>query len=50
VLGVLADFMMSDAKAPADGSVPPELNRHVESAMQHIMQGITPQEVTPQGT
>jgi AcrR family transcriptional regulator len=40
VLGVLADFMMSSASAPADGAVPPALNRHVQTAMQHIVQGI----------
>lgn len=50
ILGVLADFMMSDAKAPPDGSVPDELIRHVETAMQNIVQGITPQGVLPQGT
>jgi AcrR family transcriptional regulator len=43
VLGVLADFMMSSATAPEDGSVPPELTRHVETAMQHIVQGILSQ-------
>lgn len=41
ILGALADFMMSSATAPADGAVPPALNRHVETAMQHIVQGIT---------
>lgn len=41
ILGALADFMMSSAAAPADGAVPPALNRHVETAMQHIVQGIT---------
>jgi AcrR family transcriptional regulator len=41
VLGVLADFMMSSASAPAAGAVPPELCRHVESAMQNMVQGIT---------
>jgi len=41
ILGALADFMMSSAVAPADGAVPPALNRHVETAMQHIVQGIT---------
>jgi AcrR family transcriptional regulator len=43
VLGVLADFMMSAAVPPDDGSLPPELTRHVQTAMQHIVQGITPQ-------
>jgi AcrR family transcriptional regulator len=43
VLGVLADFMMSAAIAPPDGEVPEELHRHVQTAMQHIVQGITPQ-------
>ena len=41
ILGALADFMMSSTAAPADGAVPPELSRHVETAMQHIVQGIT---------
>jgi AcrR family transcriptional regulator len=41
ILGALADFMMSSGAAPADGAVPPALNRHVETAMQHIVQGIT---------
>jgi AcrR family transcriptional regulator len=40
VLGVLADFMMSSASGPEDGSVPPELTRHVETAMQNIVQGV----------
>ncbi len=39
VLGVLADFIMSSAVAPEDGSVPPELTRHVRSAMEHLLQG-----------
>jgi hypothetical protein len=43
VLGVLADFMMSSATAPPDGAVPPELTRHVRTAMQHIFQGILAQ-------
>jgi AcrR family transcriptional regulator len=43
VLGVLADFLMSSASTMAGDEVPPALNRHVESAMQNIVQGITPQ-------
>jgi AcrR family transcriptional regulator len=39
VLGVLADFMMSSAVAPDDGSVPPELTRHVRAAMEHLLKG-----------
>ncbi len=41
IVGALADFMMSSAIAPVDGAVPPALNRHIETAMQHIVQGIT---------
>jgi AcrR family transcriptional regulator len=40
VLGVLADFMMSSAVAPQDGTTPPQLTRHVRTAMEHIVQGI----------
>ena len=40
VLGVFADYMMRPAGEPPE-SVPPELVRHVEAAMQHIVQGIT---------
>ncbi len=43
VLGVLADFMMSSATAPEDGSVPPHLTRHVRTAMEHIVKGILAQ-------
>jgi AcrR family transcriptional regulator len=43
VLGVLADFMMSSATAPEDGSVPPQLTRHVRTAMEHIVKGILAQ-------
>jgi AcrR family transcriptional regulator len=43
VIGVFADFMMSSATAPDDGSLPPELTRHVRTAMQHIVQGIIAQ-------
>jgi AcrR family transcriptional regulator len=39
VLGVLADFMMSSAPAPEDGSVPPELTRHVCVSMEHLLKG-----------
>lgn len=41
VLGVFADYLMAPSVAPASDEVPPELVRHVEVAMQHIVQGIT---------
>ena len=41
VLGALNDFLMMPAPVPAPESPPPELVRHVEVAMQHIVQGIT---------
>ena len=44
VLGVIADWMMSSAEAPANGDVPPELDRHVAVAMEHIARGILTQE------
>lgn len=40
ILGALADYMMSATAVAADGAVPRELSRHVETAMQHIVQGI----------
>jgi AcrR family transcriptional regulator len=40
VIGVFADYLMMPAK-PAGDEVPAELKRHVEVAMQHIVQGIT---------
>ncbi len=40
VVGAFADCMMSPAEAPADGAVPPELTRHIEIAMRHIVNGI----------
>lgn len=50
VLGVLADFLMSSAASVAGDEVPPLLNKHVESAMQNIVQGIAPHGGSPQGT
>jgi AcrR family transcriptional regulator len=44
VLGVMADWMMSSASAPANGAVPPELERHVAVAMEHIARGTLTQE------
>ena len=41
VIGVFADHLMSSPTALADETVPPALKRHVEVAMQHIVQGIT---------
>jgi AcrR family transcriptional regulator len=40
VLGAFADYLMSPA-ATANGDVPAHLLRHVEVAMQHIVQGVT---------
>lgn len=42
VIGAFADHMMMPKRAAQDDDeVPPELVRHVEVAMQHIVQGIT---------
>ncbi len=41
VLGAFSDFLMMPALVPAPDAPPPELIRHVEVAMQHIVQGIT---------
>jgi hypothetical protein len=41
VLGVFADHLMMPAAPNANDEVPPALCRHVEVAMQHIVQGIT---------
>jgi AcrR family transcriptional regulator len=41
VLGAFADYLMSPATAPSPDAPPAELKRHVETSMQHIMQGIT---------
>ena len=41
VVSALADFLMSPATLPAPDSPPPELVRHVEASMRHIVQGIT---------
>lgn len=40
VIGPFADYMMSSTTALSEESVPPELKRHVEVAVQHILQGI----------
>lgn len=42
VLGIFADHLMMPASPNVNGDVPPELMRHVETAMHHIVQGITP--------
>ena len=42
VLGVFADDLMSPVPA-VNGGVPPQLMKHVEVAMRHIVQGITAQ-------
>jgi hypothetical protein len=42
VIGAFADYLMSPSKPVApDGAPPPALMRHVQAAMQHIVQGIT---------
>lgn len=41
VLGVFADYLMKPADASPSETPPPELMRHVEAAVQHIVQGIT---------
>ena len=41
VLGVFADYLMKPADAATSDTPPPDLMRHVEVAMQHIVQGIT---------
>ena len=41
VIGSFADYMMSSTSALASAAVPPELARHVQVAVQHVMQGIT---------
>ena len=41
VLGVFADYLMKPMMEPASETPPPELMRHVEAAMHHIVQGIT---------
>lgn len=40
VIGIFADYLMSPAAAGENGVVPAELKRHVETAMEHIVQGI----------
>jgi AcrR family transcriptional regulator len=41
VIGSFADHMMSSPVALSSETVPAELNRHVEMAMRHIVQGVT---------
>ena len=41
VIGVFADYLMKPAQASTTDTPPPNLMRHVEVAMQHIVQGIT---------
>lgn len=41
VIGAFADYMMSPAEERPADVPPPELMRHVEVAMQHVVQGIT---------
>jgi AcrR family transcriptional regulator len=41
VIGVFADYLMKPAEASATETPPADLMRHVEVAMQHIVQGIT---------
>jgi hypothetical protein len=41
VIGSFADQMMSSPVALSSETVPSELKRHVEAAMQHIVQGVT---------
>lgn len=41
VIGAFADYMMTPAVSRPDDAPPPELHRHVEMAMQHVVQGIT---------
>jgi AcrR family transcriptional regulator len=40
VLGAFADYMMMPSRPQQGDEVPPELTRHVEVAMHHIVQGI----------
>lgn len=41
VIGAFADWLMSPVPAAEDGAVPPELMRHVEAAVEHIVMGVT---------
>jgi AcrR family transcriptional regulator len=41
VIGAFADYMMTPATSRPVEAPPPELMRHVEVAMQHVVQGIT---------
>jgi AcrR family transcriptional regulator len=41
VLGVFADHLMKPTAATVSDVPPPELMRHLEAAMEHIVQGIT---------
>lgn len=40
VIGAFADYMMTPATSRPDDEPPPALMRHVEVAMQHVVQGI----------
>jgi AcrR family transcriptional regulator len=40
VIGAFADFLMSPMPEPSNGAVPPQLAKHVDSAMRHIAVGI----------
>ncbi len=41
VLGIFADHLMKPAAVTVSNVPPPELMRHLEAAMEHIVQGIT---------
>jgi AcrR family transcriptional regulator len=40
VIGAFADFLMSPLPAPSNGALPPQLAKHVDVAMRHIVIGI----------
>lgn len=40
VIGAFADFLMSPLPEPSNGELPPQLARHVNVAMSHIVRGI----------
>jgi AcrR family transcriptional regulator len=41
VIGAFADYMMSPVDSRPDDAPPPEVHRHVEVAMHHVVRGIT---------
>ncbi|MBI5288086.1 MAG: TetR family transcriptional regulator [Chloroflexi bacterium] len=41
VIGAFADYMMTPAETRPEHTPPQDLHRHVEIAMQHVVQGIT---------